>query len=109
IDASIREGPAMRWAITGPIMNFHLAGGAGGIAHVLEHFGPTLQEPWTRLQAPELTDELQRRLITGCDEEAAGRPVAELVRERDRRLLALMRAREAAEDENGATGDGERR
>ena len=50
IDASIREGPAIRWAITGPIMNFHLAGGEGGIAHVLEQFGPTLKEPWTRLR-----------------------------------------------------------
>lgn len=95
IDASIREGPAMRWAITGPIMNFHLAGGAGGIEHVLEHFGPTLQEPWTRLHAPELTDELQRRLIDGCEEEAGGRPITELIQERDRRLVALMRARRA--------------
>ena len=95
IDASIREGPAMRWALTGPIMNFHLAGGVGGIAHVLAHFGPTLKEPWTRLEAPELTDELQQRLIGGCEEEAAGRSVAELVQERDRRLVALMRARDA--------------
>ncbi|HEY1713067.1 MAG TPA: 3-hydroxyacyl-CoA dehydrogenase NAD-binding domain-containing protein [Solirubrobacteraceae bacterium] len=93
IDSSVCDGPGLRWAITGPIMNFHLAGGEGGIAHVLEHFGPTLAEPWTRLQAPELDDELQRRLIEGCEREAGGRSVAEMVLERDRALLAIMRAR----------------
>jgi carnitine 3-dehydrogenase len=101
IDASIREGPAMRWAITGPIMNFHLAGGDEGIAHVLAHFGPTLKEPWTRLEAPELTPELEQRLIQGCDDEAGGRSVAELVEERDRRLVALMRARSAVFEDGG--------
>ncbi len=101
IDASIREGPAMRWAITGPIMNFHLAGGDGGIAHVLEHFGPTLKEPWTRLEAPELTHDLEQRLIDGCEAEAGGRPVADLVAERDRRLVALMRARDALGHDGG--------
>jgi carnitine 3-dehydrogenase len=96
IDASVCDGPGLRWAITGPIMNFHLAGGEGGIAHVLEHFGPTLAEPWTRLQAPELDDELQRRLIEGCEREADGRSVAEMILERDRALLAIMRARSEA-------------
>jgi carnitine 3-dehydrogenase len=91
----------MRWAITGPIMNFHLAGGDGGIAHVLEHFGPTLKEPWTRLKAPELTTELEQRLIQGCDDEAGDRSVAELVEERDRRLVALMRARSEVFEDGG--------
>jgi carnitine 3-dehydrogenase len=93
IDASVCDGPGLRWAITGPIMNFHLAGGEGGIAHVLEHFGPTLAEPWTRLDAPELDEELQRRLVEGCEREAGGRSVAEMILERDRALLAIMRAR----------------
>jgi carnitine 3-dehydrogenase len=97
IDLSIRQGPGLRWAITGPIMNFHLAGGPGGIAHVLDHFGPTLAEPWTRLRAPELTDELKQRLIDGCEREAAGRSVDELVDERDRSLVAIMRARAAVQ------------
>ncbi len=95
IDISVRQGPGLRWAITGPMMNFHLAGGPGGMAHVLDHFGPTLKEPWTRLVAPELTDELRQRVIDGCDREAAGRSVAELVAERDRCLVAIMRARDA--------------
>ena len=99
IDVSIRQGPDLRWAITGPMMNFHLAGGPGGMEHVLDHFGPTLKEPWTRLEAPELTDELRAEVIAGCERESGGRPVAELVAERDRTLVAILRARDAMEAE----------
>jgi carnitine 3-dehydrogenase len=93
IDVSVRQGPGLRWAITGPVMNFHLAGGPGGISHVLDHFGPTLKEPWTRLDAPELTDELRQRVIDGCERESGGRPVLDLVAERDRTLVAILNAR----------------
>jgi carnitine 3-dehydrogenase len=101
IDASITEGPGLRWALIGPIMNFHLSGGSEGIAHVLDQFGPTLQEPWTRLEAPELTSELKDRLIEGCEREAAGRSVDELIMERDRCLIALLRARTACRATGG--------
>jgi len=37
------------------MLTFHLAGGEGGMAHMLDHFGPSLKSPWTRLEAPELT------------------------------------------------------
>lgn len=95
IDTSIRQGPGLRWAITGPIMNFHLAGGPGGIAHVLDHFGPTLKEPWTRLEAPELTDGLRKSLIDGCERMAGGRSVEEMIALRDRALVTIMRARDS--------------
>jgi carnitine 3-dehydrogenase len=93
IDASITEGPGLRWAITGPMMNAHLAGGEGGIDHVLDHFAPTLKEPWTRLVAPEFTDELKARVVEGCEREAAGHAVAELIAERDRCLIRLLETR----------------
>ena len=92
IDAAIREGPGLRWPIMGPCLIFHLAGGVGGMAHMLDHFGPALQEPWTRLEAPPLTQELRDRMVEGCEREAAGRTVAELVRERDAKLVAILKA-----------------
>jgi carnitine 3-dehydrogenase len=92
IDAAIREGPGLRWPIMGPCLTFHLAGGAGGMAHMLDHFGPALEEPWTRLQAPPLTAELRDRMVEGCAREAAGRTIADLVRERDARLVAILKA-----------------
>ncbi|TCP53461.1 carnitine 3-dehydrogenase [Tamaricihabitans halophyticus] len=92
IDASITEGPGLRWPLLGPCLTFHLAGGEGGMAHMLDHFGPSLKSPWTRLQAPELTDDLRDRMVQGCADAAEGRSVAELVAERDRAVIAVMRA-----------------
>jgi carnitine 3-dehydrogenase len=90
IDASIAHGPGLRWALMGPCLTFHLAGGPGGMAHMLDHFGPALLEPWTRLAAPPLTAELRDRMVAGCESAAAGRTVAELERRRDDFLVDLL-------------------
>ncbi|MCA1195474.1 MULTISPECIES: 3-hydroxyacyl-CoA dehydrogenase NAD-binding domain-containing protein [unclassified Saccharopolyspora] len=92
IDASITEGPGLRWPFLGPCLTFHLAGGEGGMAHMLDHFGPSLKSPWTRLEAPELTTELRDRMVQGCEETADGRSIAELVADRDRAVIAVLRA-----------------
>jgi carnitine 3-dehydrogenase len=90
IDASIAFGPGLRWALMGPCLTFHLAGGVGGMAHMLDHFGAALEEPWTRLEAPPLTPELRDRMIEGCQREADGRSVADLERLRDGFLAELL-------------------
>jgi carnitine 3-dehydrogenase len=73
------------------MLTFHLAGGPGGMAHMLDHFGPSLLSPWTRLAAPDLTPELRDRVVRGCVEEAGLRGITDLVRERDRALVDLLR------------------
>ena len=93
IDASITEGPGLRWALQGPMLTFHLAGGQGGMAHMLDHFGPSLLSPWTRLDAPELTAELRDAVVAGCEDEADGRTIDQLIAERDRGIIAVLRAR----------------
>jgi carnitine 3-dehydrogenase len=90
IDSSIAFGPGLRWALMGPCLTFHLAGGNGGMSHMLDHFGAALEEPWTRLQAPPLTPELRDRMVDGCLREADGRPVGELERLRDEFLADLL-------------------
>jgi len=90
IDEAIAFGPGLRWAQMGPCMTFHLAGGPDGMAHMLDHFGAALLEPWTRLTAPPLTPQLRQRMIDGCAQEAAGRSVAELERFRDNFLAELL-------------------
>ena len=99
IDTAITAGPGLRWPIQGPLLTFHLAGGEGGMAHMLDHFGPSLKSPWTRLEAPELTPELRDAVVEGCEEEAAGRSIADLVAERDRAIIAIQRAVEEARHE----------
>lgn len=92
IDTAITDGPGLRWPVQGPCLTFHLAGGEGGMAHMLDHFGPSLQEPWTRLEAPELTQQLREDMVAGCESEAAGRTFADLAAERDRGVIAIQRA-----------------
>ncbi|MDH6626054.1 carnitine 3-dehydrogenase [Streptomyces sp. LBL] len=92
IDLSITEGPGLRWAIMGPMLTFALAGGEGGMAHMLDHFGPSLKSPWTRLEAPELDKALYDAVVSGCDDAADGRTIADLVAERDRGVIAVLRA-----------------
>ncbi len=92
IDLSITDGPGLRWPMFGPMLTFHLAGGQGGMAHMLDHFGPSLQSPWTRLVAAELTPELRDAVVEGCEREADGRSIDDLVEERDRGVIAVLRA-----------------
>jgi carnitine 3-dehydrogenase len=90
IDESIAFGPGLRWALMGPCLTFHLAGGSGGMSHMLDHFGAALEEPWTRLQAPPLTAELRDRMVEGCLRQAGDRSVADLERFRDDFLADLL-------------------
>ena len=92
LDAAIAYGPGLRWAIWGTCLQFHLAGGVGGMRHFLEHFGESLKVPWTKLEAPELTRELIDRMVDGTEAQAAGRSVREMERIRDDCLIAIMQA-----------------
>jgi len=90
IDAAMTYAPALRWAIMGPFMIYHLAGGDGGMRHFLDHFGPALDLPWSYMPAPELTSELQEKIVAGCERMAAGRSVDEIARQRDECLVAVL-------------------
>ncbi len=92
IDDAIIYGPGLRWAIMGTCLTFHLAGGESGMAHMLEQFGPALKLPWTKLEAPELTEELTRRMVEGTRAQAGDRSIEELERLRDDCLIAIMGA-----------------
>ena len=90
VDAAVVYGCGLRWSLMGTFLTFHLAGGEQGMRHMLEQFGPALKLPWTKLEAPELTDTLIDRVVEGCEHQAAGRPVAELDRRRDDFLVELL-------------------
>ena len=46
--------------------------------------------PWTKLVAPELTNELIDKVAEGCEDQAAGRSIPELERRRDAFLIELL-------------------
>jgi carnitine 3-dehydrogenase len=112
LDDAIIYGPGLRWALMGVNLTFHMAGGKEGMSHMLEQFGPALKAPWTKLEAPELTDELSERMVAGTGVQAAGRSTAELERRRDEfliRLLELVReywTEDEAKNDGSANGNG---
>ncbi len=83
LDESIIYGPGLRWAAMGTNLIYHLAGGESGMRHMLAQFGPCLKWPWTKLEAPELTETLIDRMVEGTQAQAAGRSIRELERLRD--------------------------
>ena len=92
IDRALRFGPAPRMAIQGQCMAFHVACGEGGMATNLDQFGPALKLPWTRLEAPELTRELRDAMVDGCNAMAGDQSFEEMAAERDRRIVAVIKA-----------------
>src|SRR6202453_3679033 len=90
LDESIIYGPGLRWAGMGMNLIYHLAGGETGMRHMLAQFGPALKWPWTKLEAPELTETLIDRMVEGTQEQAAGRSIRELERLRDNYLVAIQ-------------------
>ncbi len=90
IDTAISEGPGLRWALMGPHLTFHLAGGTGGMAHFLDQFAEPMRNWWQDLGQPELTPPLRAALAAGVAEEAAGRDIDTLAGARDRFLVDLL-------------------
>jgi 3-hydroxyacyl-CoA dehydrogenase len=94
IDAALIHGPAMRWAVQGTHLTYHLGGGAGGIRHYLDHLGPSQERRWQSLGKVQLSADVKKMLIDGIEQEAAGRSVADLEAERDRFLIDLLKLRD---------------
>ncbi|MDM0075390.1 3-hydroxyacyl-CoA dehydrogenase NAD-binding domain-containing protein [Variovorax sp. J2P1-59] len=91
IDTAIAHGPGLRWAVMGPFMNLHLSGGAGGIAHLLDHLGGPIEDWWHDLGAPAMTAGLKQQVAEGVAEELGTRRTSDLEATRDTLLLNLIR------------------
>lgn len=116
IDDIITHSFGLRWAQKGLFETYRVAGGQAGMKHFLEQFGPCLEWPWTKLMdVPDLNEELIDRIVEQSDEQAAGRTVMQLENERDRNLVALLKALRSEDAAAGAflnevnrlNGDGE--
>jgi len=103
LDDAIIYGPGLRWAGMGTNLIYHLAGGETGMRHMLRQFGPCLKWPWTRLEAPELTEQLIDRMVEGTEAQANGRSIRELERLRDEYLLAIQQVLKQFDLGAGAT------
>ena len=90
-DAAVAYGPGLRWALMGPSLIFHLAGGEGGMTHFMAHIGGPMQSWMDDLGTPQLTPQTQQKIIDGVAKEAAGRSISDLQRWRDRKLIEILK------------------
>ncbi|WP_250475831.1 L-carnitine dehydrogenase [Caballeronia sp. GAFFF1] len=101
IDDAIRYGAGIRWSFMGTFLTYTLAGGEAGMRHFMQQFGPALELPWTKLVAPELTDELIDRVVDGTAKQTKGRSIKDLERYRDDCITSVIEAIAEAKARHG--------
>ncbi|VXB34763.1 L-carnitine dehydrogenase [Burkholderia sp. 8Y] len=101
IDDAIRYGAGIRWSFMGTFLTYTLAGGEAGMRHFMQQFGPALKLPWTKLVAPELTDELIDRVVDGTAKQTRGRGIKDLERYRDDCITSVIDAIAQAKARHG--------
>ena len=93
VDTALCWGPGLRWGVMGQVLLNHLGGGMGGIEHFFTQFTGPVTAWWKVLGSPELTPEVQKKLIDGLHEEVGSRSIDELAAQRDEVLLGLLELR----------------
>jgi 3-hydroxyacyl-CoA dehydrogenase len=102
-DTAVSWGPGLRWGIMGPNLLFHLAGGAGGIGHALDHLAGPMAGWWKDLGTQsEITPTVKKMLIEGVVKETEGRTIEQLAAQRDWMLLQLLDVRASGGMAQGA-------
>jgi len=107
IDTALCWGPGLRWGIMGNMMLNHLGGGPGGIEHFFQQFAGPMSAWWKVLGSPELSPEVQKKLIDSVHAEVGSRPIAEIEAERDEMLLGLIELRKRVQGDLADESDNE--
>src|ERR1700759_2529761 len=81
VDKALSWGPGLRWGIMGQVLLNHLGGGQGGIEHFFEQFTGPMTAWWKVLGQPELTPEVQKKLIDSVHAEVGSRSIDDLAAE----------------------------
>lgn len=95
VDAAVTLALGPRWAIMGPFATFHLGGGAGGLAHFLQHLGAPFEALWDDAHRPQLTPQLKQQLVEAVAKIVGQKSPLELSTERDLRLRQVLAAASA--------------
>ena len=93
VDKAIAAGPGIRWALFGPHMIFHLAGGPGGMKHFIDHVGVSFDKLWADMASwTSLPAETTDALVSGVQEEAGNKSLQEIACSRDEKIVQLLKA-----------------
>lgn len=91
VDAAIRYGPALKWAIQGQFTTFHTSGGDGGLEHFLRHFAPGIIRRWQTMADPDLADPALQAELVAQMRKAHPEAVGDIARAQDAKLGALLK------------------
>lgn len=98
IDKAMTAGPGLRWSVMGPHMLFGLGSGGGGMSTFCARYGDSFHRWWDSLGSVQLNPETIEILVEGLKSEEMGRNFADLAQERDRKLIAVLKALEDASE-----------
>jgi carnitine 3-dehydrogenase len=94
IDRACQYGPGIRWAVQGPFLTYHLAGGKGGIEHFLEHLTPSFELRWRSIAAwTRLPPQARGKILRSVKRipVVKSSSVNVLSKDRDRKLADVLR------------------
>ena len=89
-------GPGLRWAVMGPNLQWHLAGGTGGIEQFVKQFMEGFTGLMKKLEMPEVRPELMQTVIDGVLKEANGQSVEQLAQAENELLVQFLALRAKA-------------
>lgn len=95
-DVAISYGPGLRWGVMGPSLQWHLAGGAGGIQQFVKQFMDGFAGLMAKLEMPDVSPALMQTVIDGVLKEANGRSVGQLAEAENKVVLELLALRAKA-------------
>ncbi|UAK26279.1 3-hydroxyacyl-CoA dehydrogenase NAD-binding domain-containing protein [Sphingomonas nostoxanthinifaciens] len=90
LDDIMTNSLGIRWATSGPFLSFHLGGGAGGLRHFLEQFGPPTEASWKVLGQPKLDEATKALLIAQVDATYGKSAFKDLAETRDAKEIAVI-------------------
>ena len=92
VDLAVCAGPGLRWALMGPHLIYHLGGGSGGIEEFIEHLGPAYESWWRSMSSwTSIPHGAVEKVVEGVKEEVGSKNMEELCRERDEKLLSILK------------------
>lgn len=92
IDRAVAFGLGPRWAVLGPFLRAHLAGGEGGLGYYFDHIEPSHLHVWNDMRTWKRAPARgKKKALDSLPELTAGRRYPDLLRERDELLARLVR------------------
>jgi 3-hydroxyacyl-CoA dehydrogenase len=92
-DDAVSYGPGLRWGVMGPSLQFHLAGGTGGIKHFIDHLMDPMAALIKTLGTPDITPEFKKTIVDGVLQEAGDYSLDQLAEDENELLVGLIRLR----------------